>query len=173
MCSTGPTARKLLRELVPTAARIAGLFNLSNPALPPQWLGRQRRGRPPRQDHVDVQADQLRRQGRESLVATIDRSVLDDVCFALDVPEVPHPLSKPVDIRRVHRDRRPLERADAIGLLGRLRASGKRGEEGDSGHAAQESAAVHRRRSGRIVSAVRGNRSASIDPGREASPPAS
>lgn len=28
---------ELLRELVPGAARIAALFNMSNPALPPQW----------------------------------------------------------------------------------------------------------------------------------------
>jgi putative ABC transport system substrate-binding protein len=28
---------QLLRELVPRAARIAALFNMSNPALPPQW----------------------------------------------------------------------------------------------------------------------------------------
>jgi putative ABC transport system substrate-binding protein len=28
---------QLLRELVPKAARIAALFNMSNPALPPQW----------------------------------------------------------------------------------------------------------------------------------------
>jgi ABC-type uncharacterized transport system substrate-binding protein len=28
---------ELLRELVPSAARIAALFNMGNPAIPPQW----------------------------------------------------------------------------------------------------------------------------------------
>jgi len=32
-----PKRVQLLRELVPRAARIVGLFNMSNPALPPQW----------------------------------------------------------------------------------------------------------------------------------------
>ncbi|HET8532778.1 MAG TPA: ABC transporter substrate-binding protein [Methylomirabilota bacterium] len=32
-----PKRVQLLRELVPRAARIAGLFNMSNPALPAQW----------------------------------------------------------------------------------------------------------------------------------------
>ena len=32
-----PKRVQLLAELVPRAARIAGLFNMSNPALPPQW----------------------------------------------------------------------------------------------------------------------------------------
>jgi putative ABC transport system substrate-binding protein len=32
-----PKRVQLLRELVPRAARIAALFNMSNPALPPQW----------------------------------------------------------------------------------------------------------------------------------------
>jgi putative ABC transport system substrate-binding protein len=32
-----PKRVQLLREIVPRAARIAGLFNMSNPALPPQW----------------------------------------------------------------------------------------------------------------------------------------
>ncbi len=32
-----PKRVQLLRELVPRAARIAVLFNMSNPALPPQW----------------------------------------------------------------------------------------------------------------------------------------
>jgi putative ABC transport system substrate-binding protein len=32
-----PKRVQLLRELVPKAARIAGLFNMGNPALPPQW----------------------------------------------------------------------------------------------------------------------------------------
>ena len=32
-----PKRVELLRELVPRAARIAGLFNMGNPALPPQW----------------------------------------------------------------------------------------------------------------------------------------
>jgi len=32
-----PKRVQLLRELVPRAARIAGLFNMGNPALPPQW----------------------------------------------------------------------------------------------------------------------------------------
>jgi len=32
-----PKRVQLLRELVPRAARIAGLFNMSNPALPSQW----------------------------------------------------------------------------------------------------------------------------------------
>jgi putative tryptophan/tyrosine transport system substrate-binding protein len=32
-----PKRVQLLRELVPTATRLAGLFNMSNPALPPQW----------------------------------------------------------------------------------------------------------------------------------------
>jgi len=32
-----PKRVQLLKELVPSATRIAGLFNLSNPALPPQW----------------------------------------------------------------------------------------------------------------------------------------
>jgi putative ABC transport system substrate-binding protein len=30
---------QLLRELVPQVTRIAALFNMSNPALPPQWRG--------------------------------------------------------------------------------------------------------------------------------------
>ncbi len=32
-----PKRVQLLRDLVPRAARIAALFNMSNPALPPQW----------------------------------------------------------------------------------------------------------------------------------------
>jgi putative ABC transport system substrate-binding protein len=32
-----PKRVQLLKELVPRAARMAGLFNMSNPALPPQW----------------------------------------------------------------------------------------------------------------------------------------
>jgi putative ABC transport system substrate-binding protein len=32
-----PKRVQLLRELVPKAARIGGLFNMTNPALPPQW----------------------------------------------------------------------------------------------------------------------------------------
>ena len=32
-----PKRVELLRELAPTATRVAGLFNMSNPALPPQW----------------------------------------------------------------------------------------------------------------------------------------
>ena len=32
-----PKRVQLLKELVPRATRLAGLFNLSNPALPPQW----------------------------------------------------------------------------------------------------------------------------------------
>lgn len=32
-----PKRVQLIRELVPRAARIAALFNMSNPALPPQW----------------------------------------------------------------------------------------------------------------------------------------
>jgi putative ABC transport system substrate-binding protein len=32
-----PKRVHLLKELVPRAARIAGLFNMGNPALPPQW----------------------------------------------------------------------------------------------------------------------------------------
>jgi ABC-type uncharacterized transport system substrate-binding protein len=32
-----PKRVQLLRELVPGAARIAALFNMSNPAIPPQW----------------------------------------------------------------------------------------------------------------------------------------
>ena len=32
-----PKRVELLKELVPKAARIAGLFNMGNPALPPQW----------------------------------------------------------------------------------------------------------------------------------------
>ena len=32
-----PKRVQLLKELVPKAARMAGLFNMSNPALPPQW----------------------------------------------------------------------------------------------------------------------------------------
>ena len=32
-----PKRVQLLRELVPRAVRIAGLFNMGNPALPPQW----------------------------------------------------------------------------------------------------------------------------------------
>jgi ABC-type uncharacterized transport system substrate-binding protein len=32
-----PKRVQILRELVPKAARIAALFNMSNPALPPQW----------------------------------------------------------------------------------------------------------------------------------------
>jgi putative tryptophan/tyrosine transport system substrate-binding protein len=32
-----PKRVQLLKELVPHAARIGGLFNMSNPALPPQW----------------------------------------------------------------------------------------------------------------------------------------
>jgi putative ABC transport system substrate-binding protein len=34
---TYPKRVQMLKELVPRAARIAALFNLSNPALPPQW----------------------------------------------------------------------------------------------------------------------------------------
>jgi putative ABC transport system substrate-binding protein len=34
---TYPKRVQMLRELVPRAARIAALFNLGNPALPPQW----------------------------------------------------------------------------------------------------------------------------------------
>ncbi|HEU5193145.1 MAG TPA: ABC transporter substrate-binding protein [Methylomirabilota bacterium] len=32
-----PKRVQLLKELVPKAARMAGLFNMANPALPPQW----------------------------------------------------------------------------------------------------------------------------------------
>ena len=32
-----PKRVQLLKELVPNAMRVAGLFNMSNPALPPQW----------------------------------------------------------------------------------------------------------------------------------------
>ena len=36
---------ELLRELVPGATRIAALFNMSNPALPPQWYETERAAR--------------------------------------------------------------------------------------------------------------------------------
>ena len=38
-CSRRPIRKRieLLKELVPKAARIAALFNMGNPAIPPQW----------------------------------------------------------------------------------------------------------------------------------------
>jgi hypothetical protein len=61
-------------------------------------LGRQSRRRAPRQDHVYVQANQFRGQARESFIAAIGRSVLDEETASLNVPELPHPLSEPIDI---------------------------------------------------------------------------
>ena len=37
MTEINPKRVQLLKGLVPRATRIAGLFNMSNPALPPQW----------------------------------------------------------------------------------------------------------------------------------------
>jgi hypothetical protein len=61
-------------------------------------LGRQGRGRPSRHDQVHLQSNELRRQARESLVATIGRSVLDHEVLPLDVPEISQPLPEGVEV---------------------------------------------------------------------------
>jgi putative ABC transport system substrate-binding protein len=62
-----PKRVQLLRELVPRAARIAGLFNMSNPALPAQWREIERAAR-----SLDIEAHLLDVRRREDLQPAFD-----------------------------------------------------------------------------------------------------
>jgi putative ABC transport system substrate-binding protein len=61
---------ELIRELVPGATRIAALFNMSNPALPPQWKEVDAAAR-----SVGVQAQLLDVRRVEDLGPALDRAV--------------------------------------------------------------------------------------------------
>ena len=84
-------------------------------------LGRERRRRSSCQDQVHLVLSQLGREVRESIVAAIGRSVLDDEILALDVAQSPEPVTKGVEIGGIRRRRCPLEHADPINSVRRLR----------------------------------------------------
>lgn len=77
-----PKRIQLLRELVPRAARIAALFNMSNPALPPQWTAVEKAARAHRLEPqlLDVREpedlgpafDAATRQRADALVVALD-----------------------------------------------------------------------------------------------------
>jgi putative ABC transport system substrate-binding protein len=77
-----PKRVQLLRELVPRAARIAALFNMSNPALPPQWkeveMAARRLGIEPllldvrKPEDLERAFDAAIRQGAHALIVGLD-----------------------------------------------------------------------------------------------------
>jgi hypothetical protein len=86
---------------------------------------RQSPWRPPRHDQVNLQTNQLSREGRQPFVAAISRSVIDDEVLLLDIPKFAQTSSKAIEVGSIVRRRRSLEDADAIDLL-RLRLDGER-----------------------------------------------
>jgi putative ABC transport system substrate-binding protein len=77
-----PKRVQLIRELVPKAARIAALFNMSNPALPSQWREVERAAR-----SLGVEANLLDVRKAEDLVPAFDaatRQRADALVVGLD-----------------------------------------------------------------------------------------
>jgi hypothetical protein len=96
------------------------------------------------QDQVHIQPNQLSRQARESFVAAIGRSVLDDEVLLLDIPKFEQAASKALEVGSVDRRRRSLEHADAIDFL-RLRLADERRREYAPTHCNDECPPVHHR----------------------------
>jgi hypothetical protein len=51
-----------------------------------------------RQDQVDIETNQFRREVRESLDPTIGRPIFDDEVSPFEVTEIPQPFAQPVEI---------------------------------------------------------------------------
>jgi len=77
-----PKRVQLLRELVPRAARIVGLFNMSNPALPPQWKEIERAARS--LDIEPILLDVRRVEDLEPAFRTATRKRADALIVGLD-----------------------------------------------------------------------------------------
>jgi putative ABC transport system substrate-binding protein len=77
-----PKRVQLLRELVPRAARIVGLFNMSNPALPPQWKEIERAARS--LDIEPILLDVRRVEDLEPAFRTATRQRADALIVGLD-----------------------------------------------------------------------------------------
>lgn len=89
-----------------------------------------------RNDHVNLEPNQLGRDGGESFGSPLRISALDDDVLALDVPEFPQPLQEPVPETRDLRGgrRESPENADSKHLRRLLRLDGeRRREEGEEG----------------------------------------
>jgi hypothetical protein len=54
-------------------------------------LGRKGRGCTPRHDDIDLQIDQLGRQAREALGATIRRAIFEEQVLPFDIPKLAQP----------------------------------------------------------------------------------
>jgi len=93
------------------------------------FLVAKNRLRPPRYDQVHLDPNQVGRQLRKPLVQSVGGSVLDDEVLPLHVTEVLHAPEKAIKAGRVESLRRPLEHADSINLLRRLRVDGERREQ--------------------------------------------
>ena len=103
-------------------------------------LRRQGRWRPPRENQIDLQANQLVCQFQEPFVAPVRRSIHDLEVLPLLVPKFPHPLSEGIDVGSVEDGGSRLQHADPVDPPCRLRPGDERCDEqhkGDNGGGAQ------------------------------------
>jgi putative ABC transport system substrate-binding protein len=95
-----PKRVQLLRELVPRAARVAGLFNMSNPALPPQWKEIERAARS--LDIEPVLLDVRKPEDLEGAFTAASRQRADGLIVGLDTLTQAHQ-GTIVDLAAKHR----------------------------------------------------------------------
>src|SRR5262245_8937340 len=90
---------------------------------PRRGSGRFGCGRGPRDDDVHVEANELAREGGESVSVVTVESTLDEHVLSLDVPQLPHPLKESLPGAPAPRAvrRGPTEKAYPIDFRGLLR----------------------------------------------------
>src|SRR5439155_14859871 len=77
-------------------------------------------------DQIDVEPAQLGGETRVAASAALCRAILDEQVLTLGITELPQPLSKFIDVRRVVGQGHRLEHADAVDPPGLLLLRGER-----------------------------------------------
>jgi hypothetical protein len=106
-------------------------------------LGRERRRRSSREDKVNLEPDQLLREGGKSLGPTVSRAILDHDVLSLRVSELLEPLPECRQVGGVRCGRHYFQQAHAIDLPALLRLGGERRGEEAAGDDSKERSPVH------------------------------